>query len=321
MKKENVLLIKNFVDSNCDEDKKSDTAKNVALFKEILEKLEEDDFVEVMISSFIPDTYNENGKREKLYTKLVETIVGEWWRRLGGTYNLPTKKSGTEDVELISQNNSIVCDAKAFRLGRSQKAPNVKDFLKLASVDKWITNLVNRYKKDGKKQNVLGGLVTYSSLHEWEGESEVYQECSDKGTPVVMLPYEILAVLLKNKDKFTLDQLLTLWNYNEHFPTTVKTKQEYWKKMDSLLINLLSIKKEQYYKEINAYRAKIMESVKVFVELINDEVERNKAEIMSELESFDDIEDLRKYALERIESFTNRRNYEFLGRIKNFRSY
>ena len=41
------------------------------------------------------------GKKEKLFTKLTELMVGEWWRRIGGQYNLPTKKSGTEDVELI----------------------------------------------------------------------------------------------------------------------------------------------------------------------------------------------------------------------------
>ena len=92
------------------------------------------------------------GKREKLFTKLTEMMVGEWWRRMGGDYNLPTKKSGTEDVELKYGNISIVCDAKVFRLGRSQKAPNVKDFLKLASVVLWINNLE---KSSGR--TVIGG--------------------------------------------------------------------------------------------------------------------------------------------------------------------
>lgn len=107
----------------------------------------------------------------------------------GGSYHLPTKKSGTEDVELIYNNISIVCDAKVFRLGRSQKAPNVKDFLKLASVVLWIHNLEDRYHSQSIQQVIIGGLVTYSSLHEWESDSEVYEECTNPSTPVVMLPY------------------------------------------------------------------------------------------------------------------------------------
>lgn len=100
-----------------------------------------------MISCFIPDTYKNNGKKEKLYTKLAEVLVAEWWKRVGGQAIVQTKKSRIEDVELTFKTKSIVCDAKIFRLGRSQKAPNPKDFLKLTSVKKWMTNLVERYKK------------------------------------------------------------------------------------------------------------------------------------------------------------------------------
>ncbi|MCC8137303.1 MAG: HindIII family type II restriction endonuclease [Clostridiales bacterium] len=83
----------------------------VAEVKRDIITLSDDDFIEVMISCFIPDLYKGMGKCEKLFTKLTELMVGEWWRRLGGTYRLPTKKAGTEDVELISDDFSIVCDA------------------------------------------------------------------------------------------------------------------------------------------------------------------------------------------------------------------
>lgn len=148
MKDENAFYVKNIVDNEISENtKRVDTAKIVEKVQKNIIELSDKDFIEVMIGCFIPDVYRDQGKKEKLYTKISELLVGEWWRRMGGTYKLPTKKSGTEDVEMILNDCSIVCDAKIFRLGRSQKAPNVKDFLKLASVAKWMENLKDKYEK------------------------------------------------------------------------------------------------------------------------------------------------------------------------------
>lgn len=195
MKKNNIFYLKEIVDKELpSENIVVDTKSVVDKVKIQIQTLSDDDFIEILISCFIPDLYKDQGKREKLFTKLSELLVGEWWRRLGGTFRLPTKKSGTEDVELIYHNASIVCDAKVFRLGRSQKAPNVKDFLKLASVATWISNLKKRYKNYNEQHDVIGGLITYSSLHKWENDSEVYEECTNPKTPVIMFPYEILGL-------------------------------------------------------------------------------------------------------------------------------
>lgn len=198
MELSNIFYFKNIVDRYYPDENRPavDIQAVVSVVKEEIKELPDADFSEVIISCFIPDLYSGMGKCEKLFTKLTELMVGEWWRRMGGAYNLPTKKSGTEDVELICDKISIVCDAKVFRLGRSQKAPNVKDFLKLASVRLWIDNLNDNYRKNHVDRSVIGGLVTYSSLHEWESDSEVYEECTNHDTPVVMLPYEALALLL-----------------------------------------------------------------------------------------------------------------------------
>jgi len=145
----NIFYFKNIVDSYYPDENRSPvvTQSVVRKVQESIKSLSDDDFCEVIMSCFIPDLYSGMGKCEKLFTKLTELMVGEWWRRMGGSYRLPTKKSGTEDVELIYDNISIVCDAKVFRLGRSQKAPNVKDFLKLASVRIWINYIVQRDRK------------------------------------------------------------------------------------------------------------------------------------------------------------------------------
>ena len=322
MKYSNVFLIKDFVDNNITESTvKVETTKLVAKFQEDIKKLDDDDFIEIMISCFIPDIYRDNGKKEKLYTKLSEVIVGEWWKRLGGEFIIPTKKSGTEDVELINGNISVVCDAKIFRLGRSQKAPNVKDFLKLASVKTWMDNLVKRYSQNGKIQKAIGGMVTYSSLHEWEGESEVYLECTNKDTPVVMLPYEILALLLKYKSKFKVRDLMQMWDYEKLFNNATKSKVKYWKVIDGFLVDLLDISEDNYYKEIQSYRESIIISVKEYEKIISKEIDDNINEIISKLNSFEKIEEVREYAKESLDSFVNKQHYDYIDRIKKFRKY
>lgn len=120
----NVFYFKNIVDRYYPDENRPavDISSVVAVVKEDIKKLSDEDFIEVITSCFIPDLYSGMGKCEKLFTKLTELMVGEWWRRMGGSYHLPTKKSGTEDVELIYNSVSIACDAKVFRLGRSQKS-------------------------------------------------------------------------------------------------------------------------------------------------------------------------------------------------------
>lgn len=323
MENKNVFYVKNIVDDKISENTKS--VQTIQIVKEVqkdIKKLSDKDFIEVMLGCFIPDVYRDQGKKEKLYTKISELLVGEWWRRMGGKYNLPTKKSGTEDVEIIFNNCSIVCDAKIFRLGRSQKAPNVKDFLKLASVAKWIENLKEKYEKNGNKsQNILGGLVTYSSLHEWKKDSEVYQECSNSKVRVLMLPYEILALLLEKKETFSLDEFLSLWNYDVVDMKESKNKDDYWKIMTPFLCDLLKMDKNSYEKDIKRYRDKILDAKKMYIKLIEDDIEEKKKEIEEYLDSLSDPKQLKEYAYKRVEEFENQKNRAYLSRIDKYRKY
>ena len=94
----NVFYFKNIVDHYYPDENRPavDIQSVVSVVKTEITKMPDEDFIEVIISCFIPDLYSGMGKCEKLFTKLTELMVGEWWRRMGGTYNLPTKKSGTE---------------------------------------------------------------------------------------------------------------------------------------------------------------------------------------------------------------------------------
>lgn len=319
---ENVFFIMNFVDSKINEAENNKiTSKLVEEFTLKLKSLSNSDFIEVLITCFIPDIYVDNGKKEKLYTKLVEVLVGEWWRRMGGTYNLPTKKSGREDVEIIYESKSIVCDAKTFRLGRSQKAPNVKDFLKLASVKTWMVNLEKTYIANNKEQNIIGGLVTYSSLHEWNGESEVYEECSNKDIPVLMLPYELLAILLTKRDRYNIEDLFKLWKYERIFSCSTRSKIEYWIKIKKLIIEITKLDEVEYIKLLNEYQKIILLSVEQYKSLILKNIENNRQIIEDEMNSFASHEEMKKYAIDRISNMVNQDNRVYLERIEKYRNY
>lgn len=314
----NVFYFKNIVDKVYpDEDRPPvDIQEIVRVEAKRIESLSDDDFAEVIISCFIPDLYSGMGKCEKLFTKLTELMVGEWWRRMGGSYHLPTKKSGTEDVELKTENISIVCDAKVFRLGRSQKAPNVKDFLKLASVALWIENL-----KNSSHRNVIGGMVTYSSLHEWESDSEVYEECTNHNTPVVMLPYEVLALLLKHKEHFEIDEFLKIWNYRDNGVVTSRNKKNYWTYITRSICQLISITPSQFAAEMKEYHRRILNAVSLYRNIIQEEVDAVKRSVLFELDKFDDIDLLRAHVAEMIVKRDNAIALDYIKHIDDFRYY
>ena len=323
MELSNVFYFKNIVDRYYPDENRPavDIQSVVAEVKEDIKKLSDTDFIEVITSCFIPDLYSGMGKCEKMFTKLTELMVGEWWRRMGGSYNLPTKKSGTEDVELIYNTISIACDAKVFRLGRSQKAPNVKDFLKLASVKLWIDNLNANYKKRKVNRSVIGGLVTYSSLHEWESDSEVYEECTNHATPVVMLPYEVLALLLKYKERVQISEFVKLWNYSENRVRTSRQKSNYWTYVSNFICKLLSISIAEYNAEMKEYHKDILLAAAEYRKIVQDTVDAVKDSIAADLDKYTTVESLRNYALNEIERRDNATALDYLKHIDDFRNY
>ncbi len=320
---ENVFYFKNIVDKEYPDENRLavDIQAVVNKEKESIKKLSDDSFCEVIISCFIPDLYSGMGKCEKLFTKLTELMVGEWWRRMGGNYRLPTKKSGTEDVELTYKNVSIACDAKVFRLGRSQKAPNVKDFLKLASVRLWIDNLNKGYSKKNIDRHVIGGLVTYSSLHEWESDSEVYEECTNHDTPVVMLPYEVLALLLKYRDKFNLEDLTKLWNYTDNHVVTSRNKNSYWNYIIKFICGLTDMSKNDFDNEMKNYHRSILQAVAEYRKIVQDTVDQTRLQILGELNKFTSIDRLRAYTLKALVERDNAISLDYLKHIDAFRYY
>ncbi|HEM4914035.1 TPA: HindIII family type II restriction endonuclease, partial [Streptococcus suis] len=180
-----------------------DTEKVTEDFFNMLTEINDQDFVSILITSgYIPDLYGADSKEETLFTKLCEALEVNWATRMGFEAKTVTQKSSYEDVVIRINNKTIVSDTKSFRLGRSQQAPNVNDFVKPEDYSKWAE------RHSGEK---LGGLVVYPQLHEWTKKSDAHIYCSDKKNPILMLPFHYLAYFLSRKGTFNSNDLEKLW--------------------------------------------------------------------------------------------------------------
>jgi len=260
-------------------------------FMELIDKnLSDDEFCDFLIvCGFIPDYYSNDSSEETLYSKLVEATVAIWAKRLGFESELIKEKSSREDIKIEINNKIVVSDAKSFRLGRSQKAPNTKDFIKLADYEKWM----RRY------PNSLGGLIAYPCKHEWSNSSDVYLYCSNKSTPVVMLPYKYLSLFLKFKDSFNPSHLEFLWDYEKIFKNQLLKKMEggnkkaYWSAINEQILDISNISKDDFLTFMKEADIKINTYIKGIIKDLKQTKENITNSIRYEIEQ-EDIDKIRE---------------------------
>jgi hypothetical protein len=238
-------LIRRFIQDHHDfaSEERLDTVALVAEFTGAhLRPLSDPQFAFLLChAGYIPEEYGHDSSEETAYSKLIEVLVKEWAIRIGfDDSGCPTAKSSTEDVTIKDSDSVIVCDAKSYRLGRSQKAPNVKDALKEGDIAKWLKS----YRESGLRQ--LGGLVTFPSQHDWSKGSDFYLYLTNKTLPIVCLFYEHMAFLLlefgRNRSHEAHDRLVNLYlQYGDIFPAqltkTDLNQIKYWSALQQKLFN------------------------------------------------------------------------------------
>lgn len=316
------FYIENFVDERFATGEEIDHESIANSFLEKLEGLGTTEFEELLIiSGFIPDLYKSDSSKETLYTKLIEALVCEWVTRLGGRGTLVKQKASYEDVSIDLAGRVVVCDAKSFRLGRSQQAPNAKDFLKLEDIRKWLS----RY-----GEAALGGLVVYPCKHEWRDSSDVYQYCSTKDAPTLMLPFKKLAFLLNRRDsqepsEAYVTKIRDLWDYDRLFPEKLPkkmaggNKKTYWEVIDNEILRITGATREEYEdylsKADKLIRECILSNIKC-LQRVSKDIEQS---IKQSIEAISDMQVLKKtlteYKIER-ETFNLKRT---IDRISEFR--
>ncbi|HGF6515410.1 TPA: HindIII family type II restriction endonuclease [Yersinia enterocolitica] len=227
-------------------------------------------------TGYIPEVYKADSSQETLYSKLVEVLVNEWAIRMGFVESsLPTQKSSKEDVTISDGKNIIVCDAKSYRLGRSQAAPNVKDALKKGDITKWLGSYsIEQY-------NRVGGLVAFPSQHDWKSGSDFYLYLTDKNSPITMLFYEHMAFMLLND----MDKQYLLYFYENHhdiFPTEEVNKSGsrrfYFDKLEK---HLLNAGKKRWNEFSLVADFIVSEQAKFTIDSLQDHLEREKREALS----------------------------------------
>lgn len=297
--------------------KKTDSEEAANKFLNALQKGYSDVMFEQLLitSGFIPDLYENDSSQETLYTKLVEALVSEWARRIGARGDLIKEKSSREDIRISIDGRIIVSDAKSFRLGRSQQAPNAKDFLKLEDIRKWM----ERY------DSAIGGLVTYPCKHEWTVSSDIYQYCSTKDAPTLMLPYKYLALILHYKNRFSASDLLALWDYNRLFPAKLPksmvggNKKAYWKVINAELFRILHITKAEFEQYMFEADRLIDQCVQANIRRIDYQRKSIIEAIRKEVSAETDIEKLKAEIIEYKISAETELYDKILHRIKSFR--
>lgn len=202
-----------------------DTAPNTSLvenqFSQSIQSMGNLEFsLLILHAGYIPEFYLPDSSQETLYSKLIESLVCEWAKRIGFQDSfLQTQKSNKEDVTIKKGNSVIVCDAKSFRLGRSQAAPNVKDTIKKQAYTTWL----EQYNCDK-----VGGLVTFPSLHDWKKGSEAYSYFTEGNPAIMMLFYEQMSYMLVKG--ITHQKMIDfLKNYSAIYPNASKDRNIYWK--------------------------------------------------------------------------------------------
>lgn len=214
--------VENFIASNVDDwSVAPETTVLENKFSTQIKTMSNEDFsILLMHTGYIPEIYPADSSQETLYSKMIESITCEWARRIGFEESyLQTQKSNKEDVTIKSENHIIVCDAKSFRLGRSQPAPNVKDTIKKQAYITWL----EQYPIEQR----VGGIVTFPSLHDWQEKSEAYAYFTSNHPPIMLIFYEHMAFMLMNDIRY--DKIIDfLKNYNSIYPESSKSKTTYW---------------------------------------------------------------------------------------------
>lgn len=287
-RKKSYDYIEDFISENVkDWSKAPDTNNLEMVFSGKIQELDQVDFAFLVChSGYIPEFYEHDSSQETLYSKLIEALVCEWAKRIGFTESILQKqKSNREDVAIKKGDKVIVCDAKSFRLGRSQAAPNVKDTIKKAAYVSWL----KQYKVD----NRIGGLVTFPSLHNWQKNSEAYKYFTEGNPSIMLLFYEQMAYMMLNE--YSVDDIIKfMGDYENIFPKPSEQKSVYSKGLNDNLLNKDIEKRENFMKLCHEI---IIEKVSHTIDKIEEHLQQTKNKIVNDIEKMNQ-EDVKQIAID-----------------------
>lgn len=261
---------------------------------------------------YIPDYYPTNGSEETLYSKLVEGLVGLWGKRLAYKTKLQDKKSTMEDVTFTKGKNVVVCDAKSHRLGRSQKAPNVKDVIKTSEYLNWSSKY--------EKHIQLGGFATFPSLFEWAKGSAVHTYLTDKKNPILLIYNKHMALMLLFKKKKPNLLFHMFKTHQIEFPKKIKNKDKAKSAYEAFTQNVLLLTcSASDLDDFNKISKRITDDyIKFSMSKLNNRIQSNKQSAKKTANNLK-LNQLRKKYVDLKTKTSNGKLERSLANIKKFR--
>jgi hypothetical protein len=267
-------------------------------------------------SGYIPEFYEHDSSQETLYSKLIEVLVCEWAKRIGfKDSHIQKQKASKEDVTIQIDKTVIVCDAKSYRLGRSQAAPNVKDTIKKADYEKWQEWWIQNSTKE-KLFKPIGGLITFPSMHRWKGASDAYLYSTDKSKPITIIYYEHLAYyFLRGYNQDALIKLIA--SYPALFDKPSTKQHTYF---ESVVKCLFGDKEEDFFEFIKLFAEISSEKVANTMARIDVELHESHKVIEKEIQAINDVDKLKQQLIEALVENRNGQLKKNLINIKKFRT-
>jgi type II restriction enzyme len=169
----------------------------------------------------IPESYRQDSREEKLYSKYTDALLAVAFRGLGFRCAVLRERGDAADVEVFCEDYSFVADAKAFRLSRTAK--NQKDF-KVLSLREW--------KRHREFALLVCPIFQYPSR-----ESQIYEQAIRGG--VCMLSYSHLRLLLRGYTLGAIDNpeaLLRRTMTATRGMAPTKSAEGYWRRVNAALL-------------------------------------------------------------------------------------
>ena len=293
-----------------------DTDTIAAKFADDISKMGKPEFLFLLShAGYIPEFYDHDSSQETLYSKLLEVLVCEWAKRIGfKDSHIQKQKASKEDVTIKINDIIIVCDAKSYRLGRSQAAPNVKDTIKKADYEKWQKHWSEESTKE-KPYNPIGGLITFPSMHRWKGASDAYLYSTDKEKPISILYYEHLAYcIIKGLSQEKLIGLLKA--YPHLFPKPSTDQHKYFE----TILAFLFPDRDDLFEYLKLFAEISEEKVAHTIKRIDIELHETHKRIQQEVEGINDVSLLKRQLVDALVENRNGQLKKNLINIKKFRN-
>jgi hypothetical protein len=163
--------------------------------------------------------------------------------------------------------------------------------------------------------SILGGLITFPSLHRWKGSSDAYLYCTDGNDPIMIIFYEHMAFMV-SKDIPHSQIVNTLVNYNQLFPEPTKDQHHYFEKIsDSIFGNKNEDLIDFLKMTIEIHEELILHKLDLVENFISD----GSKSVNEEVEQIENIDQLRAMLVEAKSKLLSHQYKKQVANIRKFR--